>query len=108
MNRHLPVLATMLFLVSCGGSDKNEDLVQEVNKQGAIESSIKVEHLDSARDMIVTTYKVWHKGDNINSIEHRDTIPSLGTGLVEGKDAISGNDKTGIGAKDYEVFITLK
>ena len=101
-------MAATALLAACSGSDAKEDLVQQVNRDGAVESSIKVEHLDSARDIIITTHKVWNRGQNLTSAIHRDTIPSLGYGIVEGADAISGDARTGFAQKDYEVYITLK
>lgn len=104
----LALLATsMLLFTSCEEDKKNEDLTTEVNKNGAIETSVTVERLDSLHDVLVTKHDVWNKGLNAASFEHRDTVPALGTDNATVKD-VAGYDKTVPAKKEYEIFITVK
>ncbi|RYE13605.1 MAG: hypothetical protein EOP51_29495 [Sphingobacteriales bacterium] len=101
------LLSAVLLLISCDEEQKPEDLTNEVNKNGAIETSVTVEHLDSAHDVIVTKHAVWAWGSNASSFEHRDTVPALGSAPTTVKD-VAGYDKTVEAKKEYEIFITVK
>lgn len=98
--------AALLFLFSCE-EKQNEDVTQSVNKSGAIESSIKVEHLDSLHDVLVTTHVVWVRNNDIKTVLYRDTIPALGTEHTTAENQ-DGDTKNVTVKKDYEIFITVK
>lgn len=91
----------LLLLASC--SDEKEDVVEQINKEGAVETKMSVEHIDNQYDVIVTSHKTWVKGNLVKDITHRDTIPALG-------DFIETNDKGEKvqGKKDYEIYFTAK
>lgn len=97
--------ATIIFS-SCE-DEKNEDLTQSVNKNGSVETSVTVEHLDSLNDILVTKHAVWFKGSIYKTFEHRDTVPALGLEKTDVKDDF-GNDKNVEAKKEYEIFITVK
>jgi hypothetical protein len=48
-----------LAFLAC--KDKNEDITDTVNKNGSIETAVHITHIDSARDEMITTHKVWVK-----------------------------------------------
>jgi hypothetical protein len=93
-----------IALPSCGGK---EDLTNTVDRSGSIESSITVEHADSTHDVVLTTHKIWANGQVYTTIVHRDTVPGLGLISTEGTDS-SGNARTVVVPKDYQIFITMK
>ncbi len=96
-----------LFFINSCKDDKNEDLTNEVNKNGAVESTVTVEHLDSLQDILITKHAVWYKGNQHKNIEYRDTIPSLGIENTQAENE-DGDKKTVQVKKDYEIFITVK
>ncbi len=100
------LLATAVFITSCG-NDEEKDLVNEVNKNGSIETSVSVNHLDSIHDLLVTKHTVWTNGNTAKTIVNSDTIPALGMTNTEVEDE-SGNAKTATIKKAYEIFITVK
>jgi hypothetical protein len=93
-----------IALSSCG---QKEDLTSTVDHSGSIETSITVEHADSTHDVILTTHRVWANGQIYSTIVHRDTVPGLGLISTEGTDS-SGNSRTVVVQKDYQIFITMK
>lgn len=93
-----------IVLPSC---EQKEDLTSTVDHSGSIETSITVEHADSTHDVVLTTHKVWANGKVYSTIIHRDTVPGLGVITTKGEDS-SGNTKTVVVPKDYQVFITMK
>lgn len=99
-------LSSAAFFASCK-EKKNDDLTNTVNKNGAIETSVTVEHLDSIHDVLVTKHNVWLHGSQFKQVLYRDTVPSLGmeNTTAENKD---GDKKTVQVKKDYEIFITVK
>ena len=98
------VLLSSHLLISC--ADKNEDVTETVNKDGAIETAVAVTHLDSSYNILTTTHKVWVKNGLYRTVEYRDTLPALGTtnSVVKTDD---GERKATIN-KDYEIYITIK
>jgi len=96
-----------IFLLSACEEKKNEDLTSDVNKNGSVETSVTVQHLDSLNDVLVTKHTVWVRGTQFKNLEYRDTVPALG---IESKTAEnSAGDATTVAAKkDYEIFITVK
>ncbi len=97
--------AALLLLFSC--NNENEDITQSVNKNGSVETAVKVEHLDSMYDILVTTHKIWVRNEEYKTFTYRDTIPSLGimNTTAENQD---GDTKDVRVRKDYEIFITVK
>lgn len=100
------IISTAFIFVSCD-DEKNEDLTQSVNKNGSVETSVTVEHLDSMNDILVTKHAVWYKGSINKTFEHRDTVPALGSEKTTIKDD-AGYDKNVEAKKEYEIFITVK
>lgn len=98
--------AALLFLFSC--SDKqNDDITQSVNKEGAVETAVQVEHLDSLHDVLVTTHKIWAQNQQVKTITYRDTLPALGTEHTRAENAAGETQNVHV-KKDYEIFITVK
>lgn len=102
----LVLIGGAIVFQSCK-DEPNEDLTNTVNKNGAIETSVTVTHLDSVNDILITKHIVWLKGNQFKNIEYRDTVPSLGmeNTTAENKD---GDTKKVQVKKDYEIFITVK
>ena len=94
------------FVLSCSEKENN-DLTTDVNKNGAVESSILVTPLNETQNVLTTTHKVWVQGSVYKTIEYRDTLPSLGAEVTtaENKD---GDTKTVTRDKEYEIYITIK
>jgi uncharacterized membrane protein YfhO len=111
MNKYKKILTGVLLsatiIFSSCEDEKNEDLTQSVNKNGSVETSVTVEHLDSVNDILVTKHAVWYKGSINKTFEHRDTVPALGSEKTDVKDDF-GNDKNVESKKEYEIFITVK
>ena len=85
----------------------NEDKVNEVKKNGAIETSIQVDHLNDSLDVFVSTNKVWAHNVLVKTTIHRDTIPGLGITSEEAEND-EGETKNVFLKKDYELYITVK
>jgi hypothetical protein len=100
------LLAAIICTTSCG-DDEEKDLVNEVNKNGSIETSVSVNHLDSLHDLLVTKHIVWTNGSTSKTIINSDTIPALGSAMVEAEDE-KGKAKNAMVKKGYEIFITVK
>jgi hypothetical protein len=100
------LLATTIFVSSCE-DEEAKDLVNEVNKNGSIETSVSVNHLDSTHDLLVTKHIVWANGSTAKTIINNDTIPALGTTntVAENEDGDTKNINV---QKAYEIFITVK
>ncbi|WP_118973683.1 ABC transporter substrate-binding protein [Taibaiella koreensis] len=96
--------AAVLLLSSCG-KDDNEDVVEQPNKDGSIETVISVTHADSV-DLLTTTHKVWLKGAVAKTFVTTDTLKSLGTEPVTNDEANTSGPKEK--KKDYEIYITVK
>ena len=99
-------LVFITILASCK-AEKQEDLTNEINKNGSVETAVSVSKLDSLNDILITKHTVWFKGNKFKEIEYRDTVPALG---IEQKTAENseGDKKTVEVKKDYEIFITVK
>ena len=96
---------TSSSLVSC--SDKKQDETETVNRAGAIETSVSVQHVDSARDVVLTTHKVWVKFAEYKTFVHADTVPTLGMIDTNAENSNGDTQKVTV-PKDYEIFITVK
>ena len=102
----LLLVPSFFIFVSCSVK-KNEDITQQVNKNGAVETSVTVEHLDSLTDVLITKHTVWSKGNLSKSVAYKDTIPALGIENTEAQNNEGDIKKVAV-KKDYEIFITIK
>jgi hypothetical protein len=100
------LLATIICTTSCE-DEEAKDLVNEVNKNGSIETSVSVNHLDSTHDLLVTKHIVWTNGNTSKTIINNDTIPALGTTNTVAENE-EGDTKNINVKKAYEIFITVK
>jgi hypothetical protein len=89
------------FLSACD----NEDKVKEISKDGAIETTMSVEHLGDKLDVIKTTHKIWVKNMLVKTSVHTDTIPALGVLKTETTKGVTREINV---KKDYEFYITVK
>ena len=85
----------------------NEDKVKEVQKNGAIETTIQVDHLNDSLDVLITTNKIWVHKELAKTVIHKDTLPSLGIATEEAEND-NGDTKNVSLRKDYEIYITVK
>ncbi len=99
--------ALSMLLFSCEDQQKKEDMTQTINKNGAVETAIQVEHLDSTRDVLVTTHHVWVHNELAKTFIYRDTLPALGKIRTTAENA-NGDTMPVTVKKDYEIFITVK
>jgi len=106
MKKILLFIAFTSLFASCEDQNENEDVVQQPDKNGSIETIVSVTH-GSGIDILSTTHKVWVKGVLDKTITKIDTLKSLGTTKEEGEDS-DGNTKDITVSKDYELYITVK
>ena len=92
-------------IFSCSG--KKEDETDTVNRAGAIETSVSVQHADSTHDVVLTTHKVWVNFSEYKTVVHADTVPSLGVLDTDAENSDGETKKVKV-PKDYEIFITVK
>jgi len=85
----------------------NEDKVNQVQKNGSIETSIQVDHLNDSLDVLISTNKVWAHNLLVKTTIHCDTIPGLGITNEEAEND-EGETKNVSLKKDYELYITVK
>jgi hypothetical protein len=95
----------LLLLTSC--SDDKDDITNEINKAGSIESSVTVEHLSDSTDVLITKHIIWSKFNLNREAYYRDTIPALGYTDTQAENE-DGDTKNVSVKKDYEVYITVK
>jgi hypothetical protein len=100
----LLLLLPLSFIIN---SCDNDDKVNQISKEGAIETVMNVDHLDQNHDVIITTYNVWIKNELARKIVHRDTVPALGNEIQQLKNE-DGEAKSVPLRKEYEIFITVK
>ncbi|MFY7811160.1 MAG: hypothetical protein ACOVQ2_05455 [Flavobacterium sp.] len=100
----LVIYIISFFFISCE-NEENQDIVQEVNKEGAIETIVSVKHIKNF-DVLITTHKIWVNHQLYKTIVKKDTIPSLGNKNEEVKDENETLQKLTI-PKDYEFYITV-
>lgn len=91
-------------LTSC--EQENEDIVKAPNKDGSVETIIKINH-EKDFDVLSTTHLVWVKNKQVKSITKIDTLPSLGNTTQEGEND-EGETKQITLPKNYELYITVK
>ena len=102
------LLPSLLFIFACGNEETpKEDLTNNVNKEGAIETELSVEHLDNQYDILTTTYKIWSKNNLYKTIVKRDTLPTLGEMEADAPDNQGNENKVKV-KRDYEFYITVK
>lgn len=97
------VLASMFGLLMSNCSKKAKDVVQEVNKEGSIETQMTVEHLANDKDLVITKHKIWSKGALSKEVIYKDTVPALGEYEEENE-----NGEMVKGKKEYEIYFTAK
>lgn len=95
-----------LALTACNSKESKEDEVSSVNKKGAIETELSVQHLDST-DVLITKHKIWKNDKLFKEIIKRDTIPSLGD-TIQAQEDDAGISQVAKAKKDYEFFITVQ
>jgi uncharacterized protein YcfL len=101
--KSLLLIAVLFFsLMGCSEKEK-EDIVNEVPKDGSIETSVKVDHLNDSMDLLMTTHKIYKNSTDWRIRTTTDTIPALGTTTVKDEN----NNNTTV-KKDYDIFITVK
>ena len=99
-------LVVFTILASCK-EEKQEDLTNQINKNGSVETAVSVSKLDSINDILITKHTVWVKGNKFKEIEYRDTVPALGVQNTTAENS-EGETKAVAVKKDYEIFITVK
>lgn len=104
MNKIVYGLVALLLLAGCK-EEQNEDIVQQPNKDGSIETVLSVTHADSF-DILTTTHKVWVRGNLAKTMVTSDTLSALGMEKVETDD--NGQTEMKEKKKDYEIYITVK
>lgn len=101
---HTKVIAIMaLGLVMSNCSEKNEDVVNDVNKEGAVETEMTIEHVNDQNDIVITKHKIWSKGVMTKEVVYKDTVPSLGEYEEENEEGVMVKGK-----KEYEIYFTAK
>jgi hypothetical protein len=98
--------AIAAFMVILIASCDNKE-VKDFSKEGAIETVLAVDHLDTKHDVITTTHNVWIKNQLAKKIVTRDTIPALGITAQTAENG-EGETKNVTLAKEYEIYITVK
>lgn len=98
----------LCVLFACKDASKpNDDITNDVNKDGSVETSVTVRHVDSLRDVLVTTHKIWYLYNDWKTVVHYDTIPALGATEKMAQNE-AGDEKKVTLKKEYEIFITVK
>ncbi len=105
MRKSVVLKALLSLLILVGACDEKE--VQQISKNGAIETTMTVNHLDDNHDVIITTHNIWIKNQLAKKIEYRDTIPALGSTVQEAENH-EGLTKSVSLKKDFEIYITVK
>lgn len=106
MNKIFYSLLLILACSGCNDEERNEDVVQQPDKDGSIETILSVTHADNF-DLLTTTHKVWVKGNLSKTIVKTDTLSTLGM-VNEAAEDKDGHTQTKHVKKDYEFFITVK
>jgi hypothetical protein len=105
MNKKIYLLPLVL-LFACGEKEP-EDVTQTVNKEGAVETQMDIQHIDSQKDVMQIRHKVWAKGNLVKEFVTYDTIPALGEIETTAKD--NNGDENDVKVKqDYEIYFTVK
>ena len=109
MRSYKIIIAGLIFttLAAANGCKEKEDVTDSVNKAGSVETAVSISHIDSQRDELVTTHKVWVNHNVFKTVAYRDTIPSLGSERTTAENE-AGDTKPVDVQKDYEIYITVK
>jgi hypothetical protein len=112
MKKHILFTAiTISLLTACGKNAENNNQdrveVQNISRDGAVETALTTQHLNDSLDVLITAHKVWKNNAIVHEFTHYDTVPALGEAVLKAADA-SGNETTAKGKKDYEFYITVK
>lgn len=109
MKQTLPAfisIATIaILLTAC--SDEKDDITNDVNKEGSVETSVSVQHLSDSTDVLITKHTIWSKNNLHREVFYHDTIPALGYTSTNAENE-DGDTKHVNVKKDYEVYITVK
>ncbi|MEI7524956.1 MAG: hypothetical protein WCJ95_11535 [Mariniphaga sp.] len=103
----LKIIVTVTFSMLVFMSCEDDDKVQEISKNGSVETVMSVDHLNDSLDIVKTSHKIWIKNVLVKNIIHADTIPTLGVTTEEGENSDGDTKKVSL-KKDYEIFITVK
>ena len=106
MNKKLIAIIFLITLTIASCNSENEDEVAQPNKEGSVEITIGVEHLQD-KELITTKKYYWVKNTCVLTKIEADTVPSLGT-TTDTYEADNGDDSTIIVPKNYEFYITVK
>jgi len=87
-------------------NEQPQDIAAQANTDGSIETALSVEHIEGF-DVVITTHRVWVRGQNSSTIEHRDTIPALSSDMINAPTS-NGDTEIVYAKKDYEFYITVK
>jgi hypothetical protein len=102
------LLLLLAGLLACNDADEKEkDLTNKIDKDGAVETAVTTKHLNDSLDVLTTHHQVWVKGVMVKEITNNDTLPSLGILHTSGEDD-KGNSKQLEVKRDYEIYITVK
>jgi len=104
-NKLFFIFTSLTLLSSC--KEENEDITHEINKNGAVETSVSVEHINDTSDVLITKHIIWNHNNEFKTIYTRDTIPGLGMENTNAENS-DGDTKPVSVKKDYEIFITVK
>ncbi len=101
MKKLITIFLLSAILISC--NEEKEDLVNEVPKDGSIETSVSVEHLSDSLDILTTRHIVHKNATTSQTILKTDTIPALEKHLIDDE-----NETKQMVQKDYNIYITVK
>jgi len=101
----LLLIVIVLLFTNCNNS--NDDKVKEISKDGSIETTMSVGHLDSIHDILKTTHRIWIHGSEYKNITHIDTVPFLGVTTQDAENNEGTTQRVSL-KKDYEIYITVK
>ncbi|MFK7031536.1 hypothetical protein [Flavobacterium oreochromis] len=102
MYKKVIAISSLSFIMSNCNNHK-EDIVNEVDKEGSIETEMTIEHMTDEKDLVITKHKVWIKGTLLKEVIHKDTISALGEYEEEDE-----NGEKMKGKKEYEIYFTAK
>lgn len=105
-NHKFLAVLSVLILVSCGGNENPEDQVNQVDKNGSVETVLSVQHSDSS-DILVTKHRIWKNHRLLREIVKKDTIPALGDTVEVVEDGNGSFQQANI-KKEYQFFITVQ
>ncbi len=100
-------LAFVGIILFSACKDEKEDITNDVDRSGAVETSVTVTHLNDSSDVLITKHIVWKNYTSFKTIYTHDTIPALGYENTTGEN-VEGETKDVRVKKDYEIFITVK